>query len=257
MIKVKRPKRIIKTACTTRTKEGEISFLLARSSGRRTLTITINKKADVSVASPINMKEREINSFVHEKARWIIDKVKEAQKNKNILDQRKFENGHRFLFLGRKYKLGIVQQDIRRCRISFDTLDGWLVVVPKELSIRQRQIQIKEKMLKWYRTQAMEILGGRIFHYSRLIGVEPKKIAVRTQKRLWGCCDYNTQTIHINWLIVLSPIKVIDYVVIHELCHLTIPNHSKRFWRKVEKFMPDYKKYQRWLSENHLDMVLP
>jgi hypothetical protein len=89
------------------------------------------------------------------------------------------------------------------------------------------------------------------------MGVEPKKIAVRTQKRLWGCCDYHTQTIHLNWQIILSPIRVIDYVVVHELCHLTVPNHSKRFWKKVEKIIPDFKRHKQWLAVNHIDMVLP
>ena len=111
-------------------------------------------------------------------------------------------------------------------------------------------------MIQWYRRQAEEILGSRLFHYARLIGVEPKKIAVRTQKRLWGNCDYRTRTIHLNWQIVLAPLEVMDYVVVHELCHLIVPNHSKRFWQRVEKTMPDFKKHKQWLKDHAVDMVV-
>lgn len=231
--------------------------MLARSSGRRTLAITVDNRAEVAVASPFNMGEKDVYAFIHEKARWILDRVNEAQKNKDILNQKEFDHGHKFLFLGKKLKVNVIKENIKRSRITFDVLTGWMVTVSEELSCEERRTQVKKKMLQWYRTQAREILGGRIFHYSRLMGVEPKKIAVRTQKRLWGCCDYNTQTIHLNWQIILSPIKVVDYVVVHELCHLTHPNHSKRFWKKVEKFMPDFKEYRKWLKTNYLDMVLP
>ena len=60
-----------------------------------------------------------------------------------------------------------------------------------------------------------------------------------------------------NWQIILAPVSVLDYVVAHELCHLTVPNHSKQFWKKVEKVMPDYKVHQQWLKTNHFDMILP
>ncbi|MBN1870368.1 MAG: M48 family metallopeptidase [Candidatus Omnitrophica bacterium] len=257
MRRIRRPKHIVKAACSLRTAQGDIPFTWARSSGRRTLTITVDEHGRVNVASPYHMEAKEIQSFIHEKSRWILEKVREAQSNKDILSQREFAHGQEFLYLGEKHKVHVIKENIQRCRISFDAVRGWSVSVPQELTPQERQVQIKNKMLQWYRAQAKEILGGRIFHYSRLMGVEPKKIAIRTQKRLWGNCDYNTKTINLNWQIVLSPLKVIDYVIVHELCHLTVPSHSKRFWSKVGKFMPEYQGYRRWLKVNHLDMVIP
>lgn len=257
MRRIRRPKRIVKSACSLRTKEGDIPFVLARSSGRRTLTITVDEQAQVGVASPFTMAQKEIHEFIHEKAKWILAKVREAQRNKILINQKEFTHGQEFLYLGKKFKLNVVRMDIKRSRITFDMLKGWLVAVPRQLASEESQNQVKNKMLQWYRTQASEILGGRIFHYSRIMGIEPKRIHIRSQKRLWGCCDYNTQTINLNWQIILSPLKVIDYVVVHELCHLVVPSHSKRFWKKVEKVMPDFQGYRRWLQVNHLDMVLP
>ncbi|MCK5503849.1 MAG: DUF45 domain-containing protein, partial [Thermodesulfovibrionia bacterium] len=183
MRRIRRPKRVVKAAYSLKTKEGNISFVLARSSGRKTLTITVDKHAQVSVASPFTMREKDIHGFIHEKAQWILAKVGEAGKNKAILSQKEFAHGHEFLFLGKKYKVSVARSDVKQSRITFDVLNGWSIVVSKRLSPEESQAQIKNKMLQWYRAQAKEILGGRVFHYSRLMGVEPKKIAIRTQKR--------------------------------------------------------------------------
>ena len=255
--RIRRPKRIVKTEYSISTSAGEVHFKLTRSTGRRTLTIIVDGDAQVNVAAPFNMRVAEIHDFIQKKAQWIQRGIIEAQKNKDILSQREFDHGAKFLFLGKKYTLHVVFSDIKRSRIIFDVLKGWVITISSGLSQTERRCQVKDRMLKWYRTQAEEILGGRIFNYARMMGVVPKKIAVRTQKRLWGCCDYNTQTIHLNWQIILSPIKVVDYVIIHELVHLTHPNHSKRFWNRVKKFMPDFEHYRRWLKINHLDMILP
>jgi hypothetical protein len=248
---------MVKTSCSLQTKEGEIPFVLSRSSGRRTLTVSVDDRAAVKVASPFAMNERDIYRFIHEKAPWIVAKIKETKRNRDIVEQKEFGDGHEFLFLGRKYPVKVNEADIKRSRILFDPTAGWSVSVPGGLTREQCRAQVKQKMLQWYLVQAKEILGGRIFHYSRLMAATPQKIAIRTQKRLWGCCDYRRQAIRLNWQIILSPMDVIDYVVVHELCHLKVPSHSKRFWNNVKKVMPDFQLQRRWLKTNHWDMVLP
>lgn len=257
MRRIRGPKRIVKTVCSVRTREGIVLFMLVRSSGRRTLAIMVDERAQVRVASPYDADERDIYAFIHQKAGWIVDKINEARRRNACLNQKAFDHGHHFLYLGKKYPITVTKGDVRRGGIAFDPLDGWRITVPEELPDEDRRAQVKDRLLKWYRIQAEEILGGRVFHYSRLMGVEPKKIAVRSQKRLWGCCDYRAQSIRLNWQIILSPMNVVDYVIVHELCHLTVPNHSQRFWKKVAEHMPEYKHHRQWLKTNHDDMVLP
>jgi len=256
MLKYKRAKRTTETPSSIATTKGPLSFLLKRSSRRRTLAIVVGEDANVIVHAPFYSTLKAIHSFINEKTYWIFDKKHEAEKNISYLNSKKFDEGHEFLFLGKKYPINIKDGDTKTSRISFDGLK-WDVTFANNLNAHKKRDTVKKKMVQWYRKQAEEVLGGRIFYYSRIMGVEPKKIAVRSQKRLWGCCDFNTQTIHLNWQIILSPIKVVDYVVVHEMCHLMIPNHSKRFWKKVEKYMPDFKQYQKWLKINALDMLLP
>lgn len=170
-----------------------------------------------------------------------------------------FEHGQEFLFLGKRLQLEIAQyspRDFESTELSFDG-KLWRAAVPSELSREERQNQLKERFSIWYRMQAKEILGSRVFHYGRLMGVWPKEISIKTQKRLWGSCNFRKQKIHLNWQIVMSPLEVIDYVIVHELCHLTVPNHSKFFWRSVQKILPDYQNQRSWLKINQKEMMLP
>ena len=253
---LKQAKKISRTQHVLHTSSGKVDFTLKRSSARRTLCISIDNRADVVVAAPIHSAHQKIEQFIEEKSKWIIEKIKEAQKSKSILEQKSFTHGQQFLFLGKKCRLNIIKDDIVRSRISFNG-EEWRVTVSDQINQSEQESAVKKKMIQWYRVQAQEILGGRIFHYSRTMGCVPKKIAIRTQKRMWGCCDYHAQTIHLNWQIILSPAEVVDYVVVHEMCHLFVPNHSKRFWKRVEKYMPDYDQYRKWLKINSLDMILP
>lgn len=237
------------------TKSGNISFLL-RKSRRRTMSIAINTKAQVIVSAPLFLKETEVASFIKKKSDWIVEKIQEIKKRNCSQVIKKYEEGEEFLFLGKKCKLRIVEEKIKRSCIDFDGLT-WRVSVPWQLPVQEKERIVKDKLVEWYRRQAEEILGGRIFHYSRILKVDPKEIAVKTQKRLWGICDYRKKIIRLNWLVILAPLDVVDYVVVHELCHLLVPNHSKVFWKKVASVYPRYKECKKWFKENASLMVLP
>jgi predicted metal-dependent hydrolase len=92
-------------------------------------------------------------------------------------------------------------------------------------------------------------IEARVEHWSPVIGVRCRRICVRDQKTLWGSCA-SGGTLSFNWRLVLAPAEVLDYVVIHELCHLLEMNHSKKFWHLVNRFCPGHKKSRRWLRAN-------
>ncbi|MCD4780568.1 MAG: M48 family metallopeptidase [Candidatus Omnitrophica bacterium] len=235
---------------------GRIDFTLKKSSRRRTISISVDKKARIAVAAPSYSADKEIFQFINEKAKWISDKVIEAQKYQDDVNQKKFEHGYYFLFMGKEYPIKIEQRDRKRTLITFNG-SCWQVLLADHIGPQQRQKHIKEKMLKWYREQAKEVLGGRIFHFARIIGLGPQRIAIRSQKRVWGNCDTRTQTINLNWQIILTPLSVIDYIIVHELCHLKVPNHSQRFWLEVKKILPQYKESVKWLKIHAIDLAIP
>lgn len=230
-----------------KTPKGGIQYILRRSR-RKTISVAINDEAEVWVGAPLWIEDSRLRQFLLEKSSWILRKQAECSVKNNFLKQMVFDDGGTFLFLGEKYPLNVIENN-RKAEINF-TQAGWNVHVPRDLDQNKRGETIKEILIDWYRAQAREIFGGRVFHFARILKVEPREIAVRTQKRLWGSCHHHSRKIHLNWQLVLSPLEVIDYVVVHELCHLLVPNHSKRFWQKVETILPDFKKRKAWLREH-------
>ncbi|MBI5242497.1 MAG: DUF45 domain-containing protein [Elusimicrobia bacterium] len=97
--------------------------------------------------------------------------------------------------------------------------------------------------------KARIVILGRVEHFSRIVGVRCRRICIKDQRTLWGSCSGKGQ-LNFSWRLVLTPPGVLDYVVIHELCHLIEMSHSKKFWHLVNKFCPDHKAQRRWLRAN-------
>lgn len=106
-----------------------------------------------------------------------------------------------------------------------------------------------EQEIKYLREQARKVLTEKTDYYKTLLGVDYQRIRIGDQKTRWGSCS-SRGTISYNWHLILMPEQIMDYVVVHELCHLIEMNHSKKFWEKIEKLFPDYRNRRRWLKEN-------
>ena len=145
---------------------------------------------------------------------------------------------------------------------------GW--IIEKVLMQRQRMEEAQKKeaqrdkcytpeqrsaLEKRYREAAKEYLPKRAAYYAYLLGVSYDRIRIAGQKTRWGSCSSN-KTLSFNWKLMLAPPKVLDYVVVHEVCHLREMNHSPRFWALVESLMPDYKQQRKWLKDNGYTLEL-
>ncbi len=114
--------------------------------------------------------------------------------------------------------------------------------------------KLADEEIKQLVKQAKEDLPKRAERFAALIGVNYNRIAIRTQKTLWGSCS-GKSNLNFNSLLMLCPEKARDYIVIHELCHLKEMNHSKRFWSLVEKYCPDYKAHRQWLKTEGKNII--
>lgn len=137
---------------------------------------------------------------------------------------------------------------------------GWIyekVMLQKERFNQKQRLQQQSGMSeqqkaaleKRYRQAAKEYFPRRADYFAQLVGVSYDRIRIAEQKTRWGSCSSN-RTLSFNWKLMLAPPHVLDYVVVHELCHLKEMNHSPRFWAEVEKIIPEYKEYRKWLKEN-------
>ena len=117
---------------------------------------------------------------------------------------------------------------------------------PTEKLTREKVVALAEEALK--------VIPARVEYFARVIGVTYGKITIRNQKTRWGSCS-SKGNLNFNCLLMLAPPEVLDYVVVHELCHRKQMNHSKAFWSEVEKVLPDYKEARKWLKEEGSQMI--
>jgi predicted metal-dependent hydrolase len=114
----------------------------------------------------------------------------------------------------------------------------------------KKQALLHQCLYDWLTAQLLQHIQIYIAHYSAPLAVMPKKLEIKTYRGRWGSCN-KQKTLGFNFSLVFAPIAVIEYVVVHELCHLRYMDHSVKFWQLVASQLPDYKKAQKWLKEHH------
>ena len=206
-------------------------------SRRRTIAIQVRPDGQVFVRAPLRASEKLIREFVDSKADWIRQKQAEALRRVPLVVKH-YQVGERFLFLGREYTLGIVKK--QRAAL---TLDG-------RFSLSEAaQPRARKAFEQWYKAQALKVMGERVQLYAAKHGFKPGRVRISSARTRWGSCS-SRGTLSFTWRLVMAPLEVIDYVVIHELVHLKVKNHSKTFWGSVAALMPDYKRHVTWLKKN-------
>ena len=126
---------------------------------------------------------------------------------------------------------------------------SWIESHRAKLTARPAQPKLSSEELRTLADQAMKDIPARVAHYAPLVGVTCGRITIRNQRSRWGSCS-SQGNLNFNCLLMLCPPEVIDYVVVHELCHRKEMNHSPRFWAEVARILPDYKQRQQWLKDN-------
>ena len=204
-------------------------------SKRKTLSLSINENAELIVRAPNQISNKKIEEFIIEKSKWI-------NKNKNLMQSRINEmndSDSDYLFLGNIYPLIKVNEDPNK--IDFNGTEF--------ITSIENQDKFKSSLKSWYKIKFKEIAIPRLNYFSDKYNLKINQVRFKNQKTLWGSCS-SKNNINLNYLLVMAPMIVIDYVIIHELVHTVHKNHSANFWNAVEAIMPDYKKAKKWLNKN-------
>ena len=180
-------------------------------SNRKTLAIQINPDLSVTVRAPMYAPQSDIERILREKESWIQKHIEKIREQEEKRKKTQGEKGEYGESVEREY---LTNEEIKKLA------DKALQHIPK-----------------------------RVSYYAKQIGITYGKITIRNQKTRWGSCS-SKGNLNFNCLLMLTPLEVIDYVVVHELCHRKEMNHSKAFWAEVEKVLPDYKEQVKWLKEN-------
>ena len=206
-------------------------------SKRRTIAIIIERDGTLTVRAPMRISQVHINSFVQEKVDWI---TRTRKKLKSVVEipVRQYADGEVFLFLGSSFDLKLVRP--QRPSLQFD--NGFTLS-------HTAQKRGASAFTRWYKERADEVISERVAQFAKQYNFIPKEIKISSAKTRWGSCSPNG-TLNFTWRLVMAPLDVIDYVVVHELVHLQVKDHSSKFWKAVESIYPEYKKQRKWLREN-------
>lgn len=206
-------------------------------SRRKSIAIIIDMDGKVIVRAPYKTSNKQINTFINDKEDWIRSKKQTAEKLPRSRPK-DFISGEGFLFLGHLYLLDIVdEQPIP------------LILNERFLLSRSALPNAKDIFTKWYKKKAKKIITERVSRLAQEFNFEYQHIRITSAKTRWGSCG-SKGSLNFTWRLVMAPQSVIDYVVVHELVHLKVKNHSKEYWREVEKIMPEYREYKTWLNDN-------
>tara|TARA_B100000029_G_C17398185_1_gene896035 strand:+ start:282 stop:989 length:708 start_codon:yes stop_codon:yes gene_type:complete len=218
-------------------------------SRRRTAALHIVGN-ELQVRVPNQVRDESIIEILQKKRPWIRRKVVQL-KEVPVPQPKEFVSGEAFPFLGQNFRLKVQEGH----RVGVQLSEGYLLttVRPSEVG-EQRKQRIQQYLKSWYRSRAEERLQEKVERYSKQIGVSPKGLRVREFKSKWGSCD-SRGTIAFNLNLIKAPHPIVDYVVIHELCHMIQPNHSKNFWKEVEKHDASYKEHRAWLKQRAGELI--
>jgi predicted metal-dependent hydrolase len=195
------------------------------------------------VSAPTRVPLPEIHLFVKQKARWIELHLQRQKDELATHQEKQFGVGESLLFLGKVLTLNAVD---RQCNVPYyDATHQTLSL--SEADYKKSIVERKRCLELWYVKQAAEYIEEKVQLYSAVMGVQPTAIKIRYYKSRWGSCNRRGQ-LQFNWALMMAPAPVVDYVIVHELAHLTHFNHSPAFWQVVASIIPDHKKHRHWLK---------
>ncbi len=232
----------------------EINYSIDRTD-RKTIGIVVEPDGNVIIKAPIDLEQQIIQETIYNKRKWITEKIKLAEEIKKPIPlKHELVSGEKILLKNRLIRLKIHAYLNKRSKLTyaFKTLH---IYINETLSQKEREEEIKRLLINWYKEKALNIISHRIEKYLELIDFKPQKIKIRDQKVRWGSCTKEGELLF-NWRIVMAPISAIDYIIVHELCHMKEHTHSARFWEFVKSLFPNYDKWKNWLRINGLNLDL-
>lgn len=215
-----------------------IPYRVVRGRRQKTVAIAIDPVAGVLLRAPATTPIEKLDEIVHGKAIWILERLRKLRDLPPPLSPRRFVSGETFLYLGRQYRLKV--QPEARPAAEARLKNGWLLVeVPEDAPEETRPGLVKKRLVAWYRRHAAERLPERVSWWNERLTLNPAGVLIRSQEKRWASCD-PTGVLRFNWRIVQASLRLVDYVVVHELIHLVHADHTPAFWAALGRAMPDY-----------------
>ncbi len=203
---------------------------------RKTIRISVHPDKTVTVNAPKGVKRHTILSRVKDRAPWIIKQKNYFERFQPLLTQRQYISGESHYYLGRQYRLKVHKNSEKNVKL----IGRYIHVYTPHVN---NSSQVRQLLCDWYKRHAEAIFSRRVEFYAKVIerlNVVYPKINVRHMKKRWGSCS-KSRAIALNAELIKAPLQCIDYVIMHEICHLKNSSHDNQFYKLLKKVMPDWK----------------
>ncbi|MBS1263309.1 MAG: hypothetical protein MAG715_00485 [Methanonatronarchaeales archaeon] len=224
----------------------EFRYTVEDAPERATVGIYLEPEDRITVRCPDDVSESDVKEILHDKKSWLLEKRDEQQEVAAFPPEREFYSGEKFPYRGRWYRLKL-HFGGREPALEFG--DGkFFARVPDSFDEEQRKNGLRELFRDWYGERADAVLTETVESYSRKLGVDPGPVRVKDLTSRWG--SVGKTGFSFNWRLVMAPIRIQDYVAVHELAHLREREHTESFWNTVGAVLPDYESRKEWLRRN-------
>lgn len=223
---------------------GNYDVEVVRTSREKTAKVEVDHGV-VSIHVPLDLSAARIQEVVEAKQAWIADKIA-IHDVANPKMHKEYVSGEAFPYLGRNYRLKVLPGDTNQVKLRHGELRLEIVSSTRYVD---KDARARRLVRAWYMQRAQELLTRKVGKVAKEMRVETPKVVARAFKSRWGSCRPDG-ILEFNWQIVLAPLSILEYVVVHEVAHLIHPNHSKKFWALVSRHCPTYKFCRDWLKEN-------
>lgn len=224
-----------------------IPYTITESKQARHIKLTIDING-FRVIKPCKAKMNDVNRALESKQNWIYKHYMEFQSMKAEECKKEWESGEKALYKGKEYEIRIFFHKQKSAIIKFNGT-RFDIFINEDIGASERKALLENVIRYWYKKAAKEYLKDRLDYFCKITGLAYNTMSIKEQKTRWGSCS-KKGNLNFNWKLIMSPEWVIDYLVVHEVCHLRYLNHSKEYWNIVSLYMPDYKKAREWLRKN-------
>ncbi len=232
-------------------------FYNIRRSERAKNTRIVVKADKIEVVAPPKVSDRKIKAFVEAQQDWIRAAVQRMADKANAVpgfSPAHYADGVNIPFQGIQIPLRVKPAAILNIRLRLHTDNSLVINLPNGLTEQESSERIRLALIRWMKHQARQQAGILIEKHAQRFALFPRGLRIKTQKSRWGSCGPNND-INLNWLLMLAPPAIMEYVVVHELCHIKHKNHSKDFWLLVAEHLPDYPQQRQWLKQHGASLM--
>ena len=229
--------------------ETRVAYAIRRSARRKkTVAVTVDPAGDVLLVAPEHFTTSRLDAVVRRKAAWIVQRLRHVEAHDPPPSAREFVSGESVLYLGRHYRLKVGPLETGDAKLR----GGWLHV-PAPAGAGQTAA-VRAALVAWLRRHAAERLPERVEAWRAKAGVAMPRVVIADQQKRWGSCD-RSGTIRLNWRIIQAPMRLVDYVVVHELVHLRHRGHGRDYWQALGRVMPDYERRREDLRQRGVGLA--